>query len=100
MSSIDPGVMGGQPGDRPASSRVAWVDYAKGWCIVLVVMMHSALGVGLSVGETGWLHALVAFAKPFRMPDFFMVAGLFLGHAIKLPWRTFVDRKALHFFYF
>ena len=100
MSIIDPGAMAGEPGDRPAATRVGWVDYAKGWCIVLVVMMHSALGVGLAVGETGWLHALVAYAKPFRMPDFFMVAGLFLGRAIDLPWRTYLDRKAVHFLYF
>ena len=81
-------------------ARVGWVDHAKGWCIVLVVMMHSALGVGLTIGETGWLHYVVAFAKPFRMPDFFIVAGLFLGRAIELPWRTYLDRKVVHFLYF
>ena len=26
--------------------RVDWVDYAKGFCIIFVVMMHSTLGVG------------------------------------------------------
>ena len=81
-------------------SRVAWVDTAKGWCIVLVVTMHSALGVGLAIDATGWLHQVVAFAKPFRMPDFFVISGLFLGRAIDLPWRAYLDRKAMHFFYF
>jgi uncharacterized membrane protein YcfT len=80
--------------------RVAWVDYAKGWSIVLVVTMHSALGVGLAVGEQGWLHETVAFAKLFRMPDFFLVAGLFAGRAIDRPWRNFLDRKVVHFAYF
>ena len=80
--------------------RVAWVDYAKGWSIVLVVVMHSALGVGFAVGEHGWLHAVVAFAKPFRMPDFFLVAGLFAGRSMAAPWRTFLDRKVVHFLYF
>ena len=89
-----------RPGAIPAVSRVAWVDIAKGWCIVLVVTMHSALGVGLALGETGWLHAVVAFAKPFRMPDFFVIAGLFVGRAIDLPWRAYLDRKAVHFAYF
>ncbi len=28
-----------------ASERIDWVDYAKGICIVMVVMMHSTLGV-------------------------------------------------------
>ena len=85
-------------GAKPA--RVDWVDFAKGWCIVLVVTMHSALGVGLAIGDTGWLHQVVAFAKPFRMPDFFLISGLFLGRAIDLPWRAYLDRKAAHFFYF
>jgi uncharacterized membrane protein YcfT len=42
----------------------------------------------------------VAFAKPFRMPDFFMVAGLFAAAAVDAPWRKFLDRKILHFVYF
>ena len=80
--------------------RVEWVDYAKGWSIVLVVSMHSALGVGLAVDGIGWLHPIVAFAKPFRMPDFFLVAGLFLGRAVDWPMRHYLDRKVLHFIYF
>jgi uncharacterized membrane protein YcfT len=28
-----------------SGGRVDWVDYAKGFCIVFVVMMHSTLGV-------------------------------------------------------
>ena len=33
---------------QPATEklRIDWVDYAKGFCIVMVVMMHSTLGVG------------------------------------------------------
>ena len=27
-----------------ATERVDWVDYAKGICIIMVVMMHSVLG--------------------------------------------------------
>ena len=88
------------PADAAVRPRVLWVDYAKGWCIVLVVMMHSALGVGLAVGDTGWLHEIVAFAKPFRMPDFFVISGLFLGRAIDRPWRDFLDKRVVHFAYF
>lgn len=80
--------------------RVQWVDYAKGWSIVLVVSMHSALGVGLALDKIGWLHPVVAFAKPFRMPDFFLIAGLFLGRAIDWPLRAYLDRKVIHFVYF
>jgi uncharacterized membrane protein YcfT len=82
------------------STRIDWVDYAKGICIVMVVMMHSVLGVELAAGQTGFMHILVAFAKPFRMPDFFLISGLFLSVVIDRDWRTFLDRKVVHFAYF
>jgi len=83
-----------------APDRVDWVDYAKGICIVMVVMMHSVLGVELAAGQTGFMHVLVAFAKPFRMPDFFLISGLFLPLVIDRDWRTYLDRKVVHFAYF
>ncbi len=82
------------------AGRVDWVDYAKGFCIVFVVMMHSTLGVEGAAGREGFMHALVAFARPFRMPDFFMISGLFLGLVIGRDWRTYLDRKVVHFAYF
>jgi uncharacterized membrane protein YcfT len=89
-----------QDSGPPRSGRVDWVDYAKGICIVMVVMMHSVLGVELAAGQTGFMHPLVAFAKPFRMPDFFMISGLFLALVIDRDWRTYLDRKVVHFAYF
>jgi uncharacterized membrane protein YcfT len=80
--------------------RVDWVDYAKGFCICFVVMMHSTLGVEAAAGHEGWMHHLVAFAKPFRMPDFFMISGLFLARVIDRNWRDYLDRKVVHFAYF
>ncbi|GLR89078.1 acyltransferase family protein [Bradyrhizobium iriomotense] len=89
---------GGSKASPPA--RVDWVDYAKGICIVMVVMMHSVLGVELAAGEPGFMHGLVAFAKPFRMPDFFLISGLFLPLVIDRDWRIYLDRKVVHFAYF
>jgi uncharacterized membrane protein YcfT len=86
--------------ERPVAGRIDWVDYAKGICIVMVVMMHSVLGVEAAAGQTGFMHVLVMFAKPFRMPDFFLISGLFLSVVIDRDWRTFLDRKVLHFAYF
>ena len=34
--------------------RIDWVDYAKGFCIVMVVMMHSTLGVEVRLVELEW----------------------------------------------
>jgi uncharacterized membrane protein YcfT len=86
--------------DAATPARIEWVDYAKGFCIVFVVMMHSTLGVGQAAGQEGWLHHVVAFAQPFRMPDFFLLSGLFLAQVINRGWRTYLDRKVLHFLYF
>jgi uncharacterized membrane protein YcfT len=80
--------------------RVDWVDYAKGFCIVMVVMMHSTLGVEKAAGATSWLGAVVEFARPFRMPDFFLISGLFLSRVIERDWRSYLDRKVFHFVYF
>ena len=86
--------------DNSPVGRVDWVDYAKGFCIVFVVRMHSTLGVEAAAGQDGWLHAVVDFARPFRMPDFFMISGLFLAQVIDRNWRTYLDRKVVHFAYF
>ncbi|MBM3530918.1 MAG: acyltransferase [Alphaproteobacteria bacterium] len=80
--------------------RIDWVDTAKGFCIVMVVMMHSTLGVGAATSGEGWMHAAVTFAKPFRMPDFFLISGLFLARVIDRDWRDYIDRKVIHFAYF
>jgi uncharacterized membrane protein YcfT len=85
-------------GSMPA--RVEWVDYAKGLSIFLVVMMHATLGVESATGHDTSLHALVEWARPFRMPAFFLVSGLFLPRAMARPWRVFFDRRVLHFAWF
>jgi len=83
-----------------AQDRLAWVDIAKGICILLVVMMHSVTGTGEAMGGEGFLHPVVAFAKPFRIPDFFLLSGLFIGRVIDRDWRLFSDRRVVHFAYF
>jgi len=83
-----------------ADTRVNWVDYGKGICIILVVMMHATLNYGEMVHATGWMHDAVAFAMPFRMPDFFLIAGLFLSRSIHSRLPEYIDRKVVHFAYF
>ena len=80
--------------------RIDWVDHAKGICIVLVVLMHSTLGVERAMGTESWLGPFVEWARPFRMPDFFLLSGLFLASRIGRPWRTYLDTKVVHFAYF
>jgi uncharacterized membrane protein YcfT len=83
-----------------AKARVDWVDYAKGICIILVVLMHSTLGVEKAAEQLTWLNPFIEWARPFRMPDFFLISGLFLAQRIDRPWREYLDSKVLHFVYF
>lgn len=86
---------------QPSSQdRVAWVDYAKGICILLVVMFHTVNHYEASVGAQGWMNGLVEFSKPFRMPDFFLLSGLFLSRTINSNLMSFMDKKVVHFAYF
>ena len=73
--------------------RLDWVDMAKGISIFLVVMMYAASSVGEDTGGVGAFHWAIAFATPFRMPEFFLISGLFLSQVIDRPWRAFADRR-------
>ncbi len=79
-------------------SRYDWVDFAKGFCIIAVVALWVNKSVG--VGQTGWIGYFVTFAKPFRMPDFFLISGLFLSRVITRPWPHYLDTKVAHYLYF
>jgi uncharacterized membrane protein YcfT len=82
------------------NTRLSWVDTAKGISIILVVMMYAVFNVGQDVEGVGLFHYVIGFATPFRMPEFFLISGLFLDQVIARPWRAYADRRALHYFYF
>ena len=83
-----------------SDQRVDWIDHAKGICIVAVVSFYATFYVHGMVGAEGWMKYWVEFARPFRMPDFFLISGLFLARAIDRPWTPYVDKKIVHFMYF
>lgn len=80
--------------------RTAWVDVARALCIVLVVMMHATLGFEKAAGATGFLHPLVEFFTPIRIPTFFVVSGLFMAHVLKRSLSVFVRTRIVHLGYF
>lgn len=82
------------------SQRIAWVDYAKGICIFMVLMLHAAHEIGHVLGDRGWIATVVEYCRPFRMPDFFLISGLFLANVIDRPARLYYDRKFVHYMYF
>ena len=81
-------------------NRLSWVDTAKGISIILVVMMYSVFNVGQDADGVGLFHWVIAFATPFRMPEFFLISGLFLSMVIARPWAYYADRRVVHYFYF
>jgi uncharacterized membrane protein YcfT len=83
-----------------APSRLGWIDFSKGICILGVVTLYAAQKMHDELGVTGWLEYWVDFARPFRMPDFFLLSGLFLARVIDRPWRDYIDKKVVHYLYF
>ena len=80
--------------------RFDWVDIAKGICIVAVVGLYARNELKQVMGDAGWLDPWSAFAQPFRMPDFFLLSGLFLSSVMNRPWRSYLDTKVVHYVYF
>lgn len=83
-----------------SAKRLSWVDTAKGISIILVVMMYSVFNVGQDADGVGFFHYVIAFATPFRMPEFFLISGLFLSMVITRPWANYADRRVVHYLYF
>jgi uncharacterized membrane protein YcfT len=80
--------------------RYDWVDYAKGICIFAVVTLYSTKVATEVLGGAGWMQLWASFAAPFRMPDFFLLSGLFLARVIDRPWKGYLDKKVIHYTYF
>lgn len=71
-------------GTRP---RVAWIDGARGIAITLVVLFHAGMfTVPTGLGSPWWASVNLTFAL-FRMPLFFLVAGMLATGAVSRSWR-------------
>jgi len=82
------------------TERLDWVDSAKGMSIILVVMMYSVFNVGQDAEGVGLFHYVIGFATPFRMPEFFLISGLFLDQVLARNWKAYADRRVVHYLYF
>lgn len=79
--------------------RINWIDQARGLSIILVVIMHSTLGVEKAMGIEGWMHQVVSYATPFRIPAFFLISGLLLATALRKPLGEFLDKRVVTLLY-
>lgn len=80
--------------------RQDWVDIARGLCILAVVGYWATRSLHASDGAASWLGYLSVAMQPFRMPDFFLLSGLFMAQVIRRRWSHFLDRRVLHHLYF
>ncbi len=68
------------------SSRLSWVDYARGIAIILVCYRHVFEGskeAGLPVGNYSFLEQANIFLYSFRMPLFFIISGIFVTQSLQ-----------------
>jgi fucose 4-O-acetylase-like acetyltransferase len=85
------------PTPEPITSpvRVTWVDLAKGYGIILVVLAHAIRGLIYSdiMTWTPITRFVDAWIYAFHMPLFFFLSGLFLIRSTEKPWGAFVSDK-------
>jgi len=86
------------------SNRLAWIDYARGICIILVCYRHcieGLKGIGLITPDNyPMLRILNICFFSFRMPLFFIISGLFVSSGlIKKGLKTYVNTRFKVIFY-
>src|SRR5262249_24139865 len=75
--------------------RCIWVDTAKGYGIILVVLAHAIRGL-INNDIMTWtpiIRFVDAWIYAFHMPLFFFLSGLFLFRSTEKPWGAFVSDK-------
>jgi fucose 4-O-acetylase-like acetyltransferase len=77
------------------SSRLTWVDTAKGFGIILVVLGHALRGLvsGEIITSTPLVRFIDDWIYAFHMPLFFFLSGLFLFRSTSTPWVDFAGDK-------
>jgi fucose 4-O-acetylase-like acetyltransferase len=75
------------------STRIEWIDIAKGFGIFLVVLAHVIDGISLSGLTEPVFSRVVHFINIFHMPVFLVLAGVFAPRAIKKPASIFWPDK-------
>jgi uncharacterized membrane protein YcfT len=78
---------------RDTTSRLPWVDTARGAAIVLVITHHAVLfTTSEGLGHPGWT-ALNETLRLLRMPLFFFLSGMLAVRAVQRPWADLLRRR-------
>jgi fucose 4-O-acetylase-like acetyltransferase len=79
--------------DPAHSTRIEWIDVAKGIGIFLVVLAHVLDGISFSGMTEPVFGRVVHFINTFHMPVFLVLAGVFAPRAIKKSSAIFWTDK-------
>jgi fucose 4-O-acetylase-like acetyltransferase len=80
--------------DRAPSARIPWIDAAKGYGILLVVVGHVLRGLAVSNLITSPAFGVVdTWIYAFHMPLFFLLSGILLTNSYKKPFQVFFADK-------
>lgn len=96
--------------DKTPTAPIAWIDAAKGLCILMVVLYHVTITsyrdfyppAGSATAFPGIrLHEVFAMVlAPLRMPLFFMISGFLASRAATAArWPQVADKRILLFLY-
>ncbi len=79
--------------------RRAWIDVARGTCIILVTLLHTTFVVDGAVGSGRGIWPPVDYLlHPLRMPLFFFISGMLAAGAVARPLRQ-TRRRTLGLLY-
>lgn len=83
----------------PASTRVDWLDFAKGASVLLVVVFHASIALDSHDLTNAFYWKANTLLVPVRMPVFFVASGVFAAAALSRGWADVLSRKVYHFLY-
>ncbi|CUI80514.1 acyltransferase family protein [Cognatishimia activa] len=82
-----------------SSTRIEWMDLAKGMSIFLVVLLHCELRLRSEELSSSFFVSVSDLFNPVRMPLFFAVSGFLAASSINKSWRDLLSRKVWRFVY-
>jgi uncharacterized membrane protein YcfT len=81
--------------DKP--ERLPWIDLARGFCIILVVMMHfdeiHYSNLRFADAPKSFWDAFTSLARPARMPTFYFISGFLASRSLYRPLRDVWDNR-------
>lgn len=86
--------------ENSVKKRLNWIDYARGFTVIWVVLYQCTTRIGYDLPPEGWVYWLAELGRPLRMPALFFISGLLLTSALQKNWRDFINSKVLHLIFF